>query len=118
MTTYKERERLRQARVHKIKRTEWQAFKARIGCQNCAEREPVCLEFHHTGAQEKRLGGRSSFAMVLGWSRERMLTELQGCVLLCANCHRKASYQIIDVSHLPVPDYATHWIATESFAVN
>jgi hypothetical protein len=38
-----------------------------------------------------------------------LLKELQGCVVLCANCRRKVTYLNLDLSHLPIPDYATIW---------
>lgn len=80
----------RVARRRKVVRKElskWvTAYKADRGCSNCPERDPVCLDFHHqTGDKELEIG----FAVRGQWSMERLMEEINKCVILCANCHRK-----------------------------
>lgn len=58
-----------------------------VGCLLCGERDPVVLDFHHRGNVNKddhvmRMAGRRI-------SIERVKTELEKCVVLCANCHRR-----------------------------
>lgn len=53
------------------------------GCVICGEKEQCCLDFHHLRNKE--------FAIATGTdvSIERLIKELEKCVVLCANCHRK-----------------------------
>lgn len=54
-----------------------------LGCQTCTEREVCCLDFHH---MKKGIPlGRAA-----NNSYNQFLRELRKCVVLCANCHRKA----------------------------
>lgn len=67
-------------------------IKAKIGCSRCTERHPACLDFHHP---EGRVGKNLPPIAVMvarGWSVERLREEIQKCVVLCSNCHRKLHY--------------------------
>lgn len=55
----------------------------------CGENHPACLDFHHVG-DDKEI--TVSNAVKDGWSIERVMREIQKCILLCANCHRKLHY--------------------------
>ena len=61
-------------------------YKAERGCSRCPEKDPVCLDFHHPDG-EKEMG--VSEAARRGWSIKRLLSEIEKCLILCANCHRK-----------------------------
>lgn len=52
----------------------------------CGESDPICLDFHHTNGDKE-----ISVALIptRGWTPERMMEEVQKCIVLCANCHRK-----------------------------
>lgn len=67
-----------------------QAVKYKGGkCQICGYSECVAaLEFHHTDPKEKvfRLGGCKQF-------NTKTKRELDKCILVCANCHRKIHYK-------------------------
>jgi len=61
-------------------------------CQSCGyNRYLGALDFHHRNPNEKRFG----IASKLGWSAKsdgltpELITELDKCDLLCANCHRE-----------------------------
>lgn len=56
-------------------------------CSKCPEATPVCLDFHHTDPGEK-IG---PIAMLAGrlYPPELLQAEIDKCILLCANCHRK-----------------------------
>jgi hypothetical protein len=62
-------------------------YKATLKCSRCPENHPACLEFHHKRPSEKDIN--LSWAVSWGWSVERIQREIDKCVVLCANCHRK-----------------------------
>lgn len=64
-----------------------QDYKAQHGCAHCGERHPACLDLHHKEPSEKEYNVGSVFA--IGWKIERIQSELDKCIILCANCHRK-----------------------------
>ena len=55
----------------------------RCGCCICGETELCCLDFHHLRDKEFEL------AKAPDVSKERLYKELEKCIVLCANCHRK-----------------------------
>jgi hypothetical protein len=61
------------------------------GCAICGEKEPCCLDFHHLRDKE--------FVVSAGVdvSKERLFDEIDKCVVLCANCHRKLHAGIISL---------------------
>lgn len=67
-------------------RRAFQKWKATLSCLLCGENTPICLEFHHVNDDTKDFnisdpGVHSSLG--------KMVQELNKCVVLCANCHRK-----------------------------
>ncbi len=53
-------------------------------CQACGfDKYPCSLDLHHRDSREKA----PNFRSMRGWSWERILIELQKCILLCKNCH-------------------------------
>jgi|HubBroStandDraft_2_1064218.scaffolds.fasta_scaffold355005_2 hypothetical protein len=60
------------------------------GCRLCPERDPCCIEFHHLTGKDRCVTHCESIPEL-----ER---ELVKCVVLCANCHRKAHAGHIFVS--------------------
>lgn len=61
-------------------------LKSKLSCE-CGEDHVACLEFHHLDSAEKEL--EISQAPSYGWSKKRILKEIEKCKVLCANCHRK-----------------------------
>jgi len=59
--------------------------KASSGCVFCGENFPAALDFHHTGEKTASV----SQMWVHSLSLARVKAEMDKCVLLCANCHRK-----------------------------
>lgn len=59
----------------------------KIQCSSCKENDIVCLEFHHVdpSKKERNLGDIAS----RGWSNKRIDKEIEKCIVLCSNCHRK-----------------------------
>lgn len=68
-------------------------YKSTLTCSKCPENHPSCLEFHHIDPNSK-LGNISE--EVRNWSIDRLKTELQKCIVLCANCHRKEHYMVYE----------------------
>lgn len=57
-------------------------------CSKCGyKRNAAALEFHHIDPSKKEI--QISARELGNYSEERILKELEKCVLLCANCHRE-----------------------------
>lgn len=93
-----ERNREKQLQSVKVARRkiflEVQSYKAEKGCSRCAEDDPVCLEFHHSDPDAKEF----SIALGLrnGYAVKRVQEEMQKCVVLCSNCHKKEHAALVD----------------------
>jgi hypothetical protein len=80
-------------RARRVKLRLWlDDYKSKLSCSSCGENHPACLDFHHKDEKTKDF----SVAIVKGWgySKERVLHEIDKCVVICANCHRKIHYEI------------------------
>lgn len=62
-------------------------YKIKNGCSRCSEKDPICLDFHHLDPAFKEI--EVGNACRRGWSLEKIFKEIEKCILLCANCHRK-----------------------------
>lgn len=62
-------------------------IKMEKGCSQCPEKDPTCLDFHHTDPTDKT-DTISSLARNCA-SEEVLISEMAKCEILCANCHRK-----------------------------
>lgn len=62
-------------------------FKRANGCSLCDESEECCLDFHHVESDTKE--ETISRMVALGNSWERIQSEMEKCILVCSNCHRK-----------------------------
>lgn len=68
---------LHKQRINELKET--------LKCALCDEDNSACLDFHHLDPTTKEfgIGGR----LHVSW--ERVLLEVQKCICICSNCHRK-----------------------------
>lgn len=87
---YKKNKKSEIARVAKRKQElrDWlDAYKSKLACERCGEKHMACLDFHHKDASQKdfTVGAIKEY----GWGREKVLLEIQKCMVVCANCHRK-----------------------------
>ncbi|NUB90068.1 HNH endonuclease [Haloterrigena sp. SYSU A558-1] len=66
-------------------------YKHDQGCNRCDEDDPRCLDLHHIDEDEKvmAVGKMVSF----GYSKDRIESVIEKCIVLCANCHRKEHYE-------------------------
>lgn len=55
-------------------------------CVICGEKDPICLDFHHKNPETKV---SSVGNMISTHSMKNILAELEKCIVVCANCHRK-----------------------------
>jgi len=68
-----------------------QTYKKGLRCSVCGEDHPATVEFHHVSDEKK---DRAVSQMVVdGLSKERILEEIQKCIVLCSNCHAKVHYE-------------------------
>ena len=70
------------------------------GCNRCDESNPACLDYHHHDGAEKEM--TVSEMVTYGYAKAKLRAEMDKCVLLCANCHRKEHYELPD--HIRMED--------------
>lgn len=58
-------------------------------CIKCGENEPACLEYHHTDPTSKDFTISDVRCSLFEEIPENIKHELDKCIVLCANCHRK-----------------------------
>jgi 5-methylcytosine-specific restriction endonuclease McrA len=67
-----------------------QQYKMEKGCSVCGYNEiPQALEFDHIDRSKKKFGMNKAYKYK--WST--IMEELEKCVILCANCHRKKTVE-------------------------
>lgn len=59
------------------------------GCSLCPEEDPACLDFHHVGEKNAMVARLTVDERPL----EEISAEMDRCVLLCANCHRRQHHE-------------------------
>lgn len=94
ITNYGEKTRERQRKAYTTVRAKLNEYKLGKACICCGEDEPACLDFHHLDPNEK------DFTVTQSMNRkwESILAEIQKCVVLCANCHRKVHANLITLT--------------------
>jgi hypothetical protein len=71
-------------------------YKSEKGCHFCQESTPICLDFHHLDPNEKEI---NISVMSRGAnSIETIMKEIDKCLVICSNCHRKLHAGLIEVS--------------------
>lgn len=64
-------------------------YKATLYCEDCGDDRTPVLDFHHLDPSTKEV----NVGHVVGrWPFERLMKEIEKCVVLCANCHRMRHY--------------------------
>jgi hypothetical protein len=68
-------------------------YKREHSCYYCNEDEPIALDFHHIDDKDIEIGAGKQQV-----SFSKLKQELEKCIVVCANCHRK-----LHVNLLPQP---------------
>lgn len=66
-------------------------FKKDKCCSKCGESHPACLNFHHIDESLKRYN--ISEMKRTTYSIKTIKIEIEKCIILCANCHRKLHWE-------------------------
>jgi hypothetical protein len=84
----------RAARIGKAKRSEVRDYvvSLKLSCSECGESHPATLDFHHLFANTKEANVADMIGS--GFSKKRIIEEINKCVVLCSNCHRKLHWNI------------------------
>lgn len=61
------------------------SYKA-VGCCYCQEKDPCCLDFHHVD-DNKEAGVSKLVNSQASW--DLIECEMNKCIVVCSNCHRK-----------------------------
>lgn len=61
----------------------------------CDENEPCCLDYHHIDPSGK-VGNISKLSRSRDWVT--IINEINKCILLCANCHRKLHRGVLSLN--------------------
>ena len=76
----------RTARRRQACQKAWADFKSTLSCSKCPENNSCCLDFHHLDPTQKDFViGEAALYKTLA----SLKAELDKCVVLCSNCHRK-----------------------------
>lgn len=88
---YKKRAHIQRDRLRKYLGEIASKIRSNKGCAVCGEREPCVLDFHHVkpGVPVSRAIGKGITAFT---------REINKCAVLCANCHRKAHADIVNIT--------------------
>jgi len=86
---YRERARIRRARIKKELRLKISDYLRYKSCERCGENDLIVLDFDHIDPRNKT----SSIARMLtnGLEWELIMSEISKCRILCANCHRRVT---------------------------
>lgn len=76
-----------------------QRWKKTLTCSKCPESFERCLDFHHLDGSNKE---EAIAQMLYSSSWTRIVKELNKCIVLCSNCHRKVHANALDVSDISV----------------
>lgn len=74
------------ARINELFLQWWFEYKSKLKCSRCPENHPACLDFHHVNPKEKEF----TIGSIVGdGNKSKLLKEIEKCIVLCSNCHRK-----------------------------
>ena len=74
-------------REQRVERNKQFVLEHMTRCIECGESEPVVIDFHHLDASEKEDG--ISRLIWNNSSLDKIKREIDKCVCLCSNCHRR-----------------------------
>ena len=71
-------------------RRRWHEFKSTLACIRCGENHISTLDFHHVDSSTK---DSAVHKLISNGAYAKALKEIEKCIVLCANCHRKHHYE-------------------------
>lgn len=60
-------------------------LKKKLKCEQCGQRHPATIAFHHNDPEQKEISLAN--ACSCGFSKDQILKEIDKCTVLCHNCH-------------------------------
>jgi len=79
-----------QSKIARQRKREWyNAIMSDKSCGRCGESDNACLDWHHVDPSQKEA---SVSYMLCNNSKKTIMEEIQKCICLCSNCHRKLHY--------------------------
>ena len=70
---------------------EWlKEYRKELCCDKCKNDKWFLLDFHHRDMKEKDFG--ISYMVHYGFSKKKILKEIDKCDVLCSNCHRELHF--------------------------
>lgn len=87
-----EREKERSRKRRKALREWYSSYKSKISCVRCGETHSAAIGFHHIEPKSKVAG--ISDMVKRGFSKAKIIEEIDKCIPLCSNCHRKLHYAL------------------------
>ena len=90
---YSNKRRLNNQKYRSLGKKFIDAYKASKGCKYCNEKTPCCLDLHHLDPKKKD----SNVSQMKGHARNipTIKKEIEKCIVVCSNCHRKLHAGII-----------------------
>lgn len=77
--------------LNKNKNITWfENYKKDKKCSICGESHPACLDFHHLDPNIKEFN--IGIIVRSTYSIKKIIKEINKCIILCSNCHRKLHY--------------------------
>lgn len=98
---YRKQRRLKHPEIHRAQATRRQKKQGewlnslKTPCIVCGETEPICIDFHHIDSKDKDF----TIGKHRNKSKEILLQEINKCVCLCSNCHRKVHSGLINLNN-------------------
>lgn len=92
----KERQKANAMRNARITRKAFSEWKRSLSCSVCSESFHACLDFHHLGDKDSEIS-----KLICNVGIDRVVEELNKCVVLCANCHRKVHAGVLSIADIP-----------------
>ena len=69
-------------------------WKETLSCIVCGESNACCIDLHHLDPTDKEVDISD---VTRYWSWERLMVEIDKCIVVCSNCHRKIHAGVISV---------------------
>ena len=90
----REQDRLRKICQRERNRSWLNTYKRENSCELCEESDFVCLDFHHLDAGDK--DNQKVSYLVQNSTIDRIMEEIDRCMLVCSNCHRRIHYGSVE----------------------